>query len=188
MTPDAAPRHSPQRPRGHNDRHLEPDQVRRERGEVLPPPLHGAILNDDMLALDIAKVPQPLLEGLEGPRTAHAALQIPAPRHVRGRLGHRGEWDREEDECQQQATDGSARGWSRPLDSHAARAATMVMSMVRPLLGRRGPAVEGIDQGLRLLITTASSSPGPRRRGTVAHGGEPSVPARCELAQSSTAL
>ena len=67
-------------------------------------------------------------------------------------------------------------------------AATMVMSMVRPLLGRRGPAVEGIDQGLRLLITTASSSPGPRRRGTVAHGGEPSVPARCELAQSSTAL
>src|SRR5712691_2628277 len=45
--------------------HLEPDQLGRQVGEPLFPPLRIAVLNDEVLALDIAEVAQPLPEGFQ---------------------------------------------------------------------------------------------------------------------------
>src|SRR5262249_61044584 len=49
---------------GGYDVHLEADQLGREVGEPLVLPLRPSVLHDDVLALDIAQVAQPLLEGL----------------------------------------------------------------------------------------------------------------------------
>src|SRR5262249_22989404 len=49
----------------HNHIHLEPDQLGREVGEPLLTPLRRAVLNDEVLALDIPEVAQFLPEGLQ---------------------------------------------------------------------------------------------------------------------------
>ena len=49
----------------HNHVHLEPDQLGRQVGEPLVLPLRIAVLNDEVLALDIAEVAQTLPEGLQ---------------------------------------------------------------------------------------------------------------------------
>ena len=48
---------------GHNHVHWEPDQLGRLVAETLFAPLRIAVLNNDVLALDIAELAQPLLEG-----------------------------------------------------------------------------------------------------------------------------
>ena len=53
-----------ERPAGHDDVHLEPEQLGREVGEPLGLPLRISILDDDVLALDVAEVAQPLAERL----------------------------------------------------------------------------------------------------------------------------
>ena len=49
---------------GHNHLHLEPDQLGRQVGEPLRLALRIAVLDDDVLALDVAQVAQTLPEGL----------------------------------------------------------------------------------------------------------------------------
>src|SRR5262249_53781407 len=54
----------PERPPGHDDVHLEPDQLGYELGEPLGPPLSKSVFEDDVLALDVAKLAQLLSERL----------------------------------------------------------------------------------------------------------------------------
>ena len=49
----------------HDDVHLEPDQLGREVGQPLEPALRKSILDDDVLALDLAELPQALPERVE---------------------------------------------------------------------------------------------------------------------------
>jgi hypothetical protein len=53
---------------GHDDVHLEPDQLGCEVGEPLGPPLRKSVLEDDVLALDVAQLVQLLSECLTGVR------------------------------------------------------------------------------------------------------------------------
>ena len=48
----------------HDDVHWEPDQLGREGGKALELALGIAGLDDEVLALDVAKITQPLPEGL----------------------------------------------------------------------------------------------------------------------------
>ncbi len=54
----------PKRAAGHYDVHLEPDQLSCEIGEPLSPPLRRSVLEDDVLALDVAQLVQLLSERL----------------------------------------------------------------------------------------------------------------------------
>jgi hypothetical protein len=47
----------------HDDVHLEPNQLGRQVGEPLVPPLRIPVLNDEVLALDVVELAQTLPEG-----------------------------------------------------------------------------------------------------------------------------
>ncbi len=67
------------RPVDHEDIHLEPDQLGRERGEPLSLPVGIAVLQDDGLALDVAEVAQPVPEGLDAGRVPRAEPGMSSP-------------------------------------------------------------------------------------------------------------
>jgi hypothetical protein len=74
----------------HDHVHLEPDQLRREVSQPIVFALRITVLNDEVLALDIAKLAQPLLEclhtwsGLRGGRTkTKPTYPVHLPRRLR---------------------------------------------------------------------------------------------------------
>src|SRR5207245_2873431 len=62
---------------GHDDVYLETDELRREVREPLGPPLCISVLDDDVLALDVAELAQPLTERAIG--TGRSLLETTYP-------------------------------------------------------------------------------------------------------------
>ena len=71
---------------GHDNVRLEPDQLGRERREPLVPPLSLAALDDEVLALQVAELLQPLPEGHEGQDVGVDGSQKPDRGDFRRRL------------------------------------------------------------------------------------------------------
>jgi hypothetical protein len=68
----------------HHHRHLELDQLGRQVGEPLDPPLRPTVHNDEVLAFDIAELTQPLPEGVDrgvAIRAGKARTEPPDPLH-----------------------------------------------------------------------------------------------------------
>jgi hypothetical protein len=81
----------------HDDIYSEPDQFRRERGQLVIFALGRSPLDGDVLALDVAELAQPLPEGLRCIlRGRIEGQQDPDPRHLRRPLRISGEWRRED--------------------------------------------------------------------------------------------
>jgi hypothetical protein len=87
---------------GDNHVHLEPDQLGRQVAQPLLTPLCIAVLHNEVLAFNIAKLAQSLLESLPQVRgkEGRARIEVPNPIHFSRRLRLGCEWCREDDESQ----------------------------------------------------------------------------------------